>query len=139
MGREDFSKSREFYTSGEVARKLNVPRRTITYRAAKGRIPGQFPYEQSAHRRYRRGVIDQLAEGRWPPIKASVNDGVLEIELRGLASEPFRVFPCPGELPEINAPELRLPGGGPVLPRWHLPRIASPIEVIQRLQEHLWN
>lgn len=138
MGRENLSKSRELYTSGEVARKLNIPRRTITYRAAKGRIPGQFPYEQSAHRRYRRGVIDQLAEGRWPPVKASVKDGILQIELRGLASEPVRVAPCPGELPEINAPELRLPGG-PVLPAWHLPRIASPFEVIQRLQEHLWN
>lgn len=129
---------RESYTSGEVARKLKIPRRTITYRAAKGRVPGQFPYERSAHRRYQRGVIDQLTEGRWPPVEASVKDGVLQIELKGLASEPVRVVPCPGEFPEINAPELHLPEGGPVLPGWHLPRIPSPFEVMQKLQKHLW-
>lgn len=129
---------KEYYGSGVVSQKLGIPRRTITYRARKGQIPGQKPHEQGAHRLYRRSVIDKLAEGNWPPVKVSVKDRVLEIELRGLASEPFRLTPCPGELPEINAPELHLPGGT-TLPAWHLDRVPSPFEVVQRLQQYLWS
>ena len=128
---------KEYYGSGEASRKLGISSRTLSDRARKGQIPGQKPYEQGAHRLYRRSVIDKLAEGNWPPIKASVKNGVLEIELRGLAHEPFRLAPCPGELPEINAPELHLPGG-PTLPAWHLPPVASPFEVAERLRRHLW-
>jgi len=128
---------KQYYGSGEVSRKLDIPLRTLTQRARKGQIPGQEPYEQGAHHLYRRSVIDKLAEGNWPPIKASVKDGALEIELRGLACEPFRIAPCPGEFPEIKAPELHLPGG-PTLPSWHFPRFPSPFEVVQRLQQHLW-
>jgi len=129
---------KEYYGSGEVSQKLDIPRRTITYRARKGRIPGQIPYEQGAHRLYRRSVINKLAEGNWPPVKASVKDGALEIEFRGLAREPLRIIPCPGEFPEIKAPELHLPKG-PTLPAWHLPRVPSPFEVIQGLEQHLWS
>ena len=129
---------KEYYGTGEVSQKLDIPRRTITYRASKGRIPGQIPYEQGAHRLYLRSVINKLAEGIWPPVKPSINDGVLEVEFRGLAREPLRVIPCPGELPEINAPELHLPAG-PTLPAWHLPRVVSPFEVVERLRQHLWS
>jgi len=128
---------KEYYRSGEVSQKLGIPRRTVTYRARKGRIPGQRPYEPGAHRLFQRSIIDKYAEGKWPPVKLSVKDGVLEAQLRGLASEPLRVIPCPGELPEVNAPELHLPGG-PTLPSWHLPRIPSLFEVAERLQQHLW-
>lgn len=129
---------KEYYGSGDVSQKLGISRRTLSDRAHKGRIPGQKPYEQGAHRLYRRSVIDKLAEGNWPPIKASVKDGILEIEFRGLARQPLRIIPCPGEFPEINAPELHLPAG-PTLPAWHLPRVASPFEVMERLGQHLWS
>ncbi len=129
---------KEYYGSGEVAEKLGIPRRTLSDRAAKGRIPGQKPYEQGAHHQFRRSVIDKLAEGNWPPVKLSIKDGALEVEFRGLARETFRVAPCPGELPEINAPELHLPGG-PTLPAWHLDQVASPFEVMERLRQHLWS
>lgn len=125
---------KESYSSGEVAEKLGIPRRTITDQAAKGRIP-QIPH--MVHRRYPRKVIDEMAEGRWPPVRFSFKDRVLEIELRGLAREPFRIDPCPGELPEINAPELHLPGG-PTLPAWYFPRIPNPFEVAERIRQHLW-
>lgn len=128
---------KEYYGSGEASRKLGIPRRTLSDQARKGQIPGQKPYEQGAHRLYRSSVIDKLAEDNWPPIKASVRNGVLEIELRGLACEPFRIAPCPGELPEISAPEVHLPGG-PTLSAWGFPRITNPFEVAERLRQHLW-
>lgn len=128
---------KEYYGSGEASEKLGIPRRTLSDRAHKGLIPGQEPYEERAHRLYRRSVIDKVAEGNWPPIKVSVKNGTLEIELKGLARKPFTIDPCPGELPEINAPEVHLPAG-PTLPACHLPRVASPFEVMERLGQHLW-
>ncbi len=128
---------KEYYTSGQVARKLGVSRRTVSHRASKGLISGQIPHEKGVHRRYRRSVIDQMVEGGGPPVRAALMGAALEIELRGLAKEPLRVSPCPGEFPEIDAPELSLPGGV-TLPAWHLDRIPSPLEVIQSVQQHLW-
>lgn len=131
---------KEYYGSGQVARKLRVPRRTVTDRARKGRIPGVagLCHGERAHYRYRRSVIDRIAEGSWPPVKGSLKEGILQIELSGLASQPLRITPCPGELPEVSAPELHLPGGV-TLPGWYLPRIASPAELLMGLQRHLWD
>ncbi len=128
---------KEYYGSGEVAEKLGIPRRTITDRARKGQIPGQEPYEQGAHHLYRRSIIDKLADGNWPPVELSLKNRVLEVKFKDLASEPFRIIPCPGELPEVTAPELHLPGG-PTLPAWHLDRVASPFEVAERLRQHFF-
>lgn len=135
---------RKPYSSGEVGEKLGLSRRTVTYRAAKGRIPGQIPLipgqkpdEGPPHRRYSPEVIDQMAEGYWPPIEFSLRDRAFEIKFKGLASGPFRLVPCPGELPEVTAPELHLPGG-PTLSAWHLPPIASPFEVAEKLRQHLF-
>ena len=129
--------SKNHYGTGEVSRKLGVPSRTARDWAKKGKIPGQFPFWDEGHRRFRSEVIDRLAVDQWPPVKLSLKSGALEMQLPSLASDPLRVDPCPGELPEISAPDLQLPGLF-TLPGWHLPRIPSPFEVSQELGRALW-
>jgi hypothetical protein len=130
---------KSYYGTGEVSRKLGIPPRTVRDRARKGKIPGQLPsLESSAHRRYRSEVIDRLATGKWPPIQLALKEKTLEIGIPALANEPMRVDPCPGEFPEINFPELSVPGLVS-LPAWHLPRIPSPFELLARLDQILWS
>lgn len=129
--------SKNYYGTGEVSRKLGIPPRTARDWARKGKIPGQLPFWEPAHRRYRSEVIDRLATGNWPPIQLALKGKTLEIGIRALANEPVRVNPCPGEFPEINFPELSVPGLAP-LPAWHLPRIPSPFELLAGLGQVLW-
>jgi hypothetical protein len=128
---------KNYYGTGEVSRKLGIPPRTARDWSRKGKIPGQLTVLEPAHRRFRSEVIDRLATGNWPPIQFALKGKVLEIEIRALASGPVRVDPCPGEFPEINFPELVVPGLAP-LPAWHLPRIPSPFELLQGLGQALW-
>jgi hypothetical protein len=128
---------REFYGTGDVARKLGIPARTVRDWAQKGKIPGENKVPGPAHRLFHRGPIDLMAQGEWPPVRAWMEGLALKVRPGPLTLEPFSVDPCPGELPEIKAPELHLPGG-PTLPAWRLPRIGSPIEVSQALVKALW-
>jgi hypothetical protein len=128
---------KNYYGTGEVSRKLGIPPRTARDWSRKGKIPGQLTVLEPAHRRFRSEVIDRLATGNWPPIQLTLKGKTLEIEIRALAKEPVRVDPCPGELPEINFPELVVPGLA-TLPAWHLPRIPSPFELLQGLGQALW-
>jgi hypothetical protein len=128
---------KNYYGTGEVSRKLGIPPRTARDWARKGKIPGQLPFWEPAHRRFRSEVIDRLATGNWPPIQLALKGKTLEIEICALANEPVRVDPYPGELPEINFPQLGVPGLAP-LPAWHLPRIPSPFEFLVGLGQVLW-
>lgn len=52
-------KARGYLTSGEVAKKLGIPRRTITYLAKKGQLPRITSF---GHYRYSPREIENIAE-----------------------------------------------------------------------------